>query len=456
MSPLFYTLLVGGIAIVLGILICLGILSVLGQLHLGDLFRKDRTGSSGSTSLYAIDSRRLRDIYTLISKITATLKYERVLEIALDLGSRVLATPNVPAERLVSAVLLFADSGTEHPVLTVGSARHFTQADLRVVLPGTSGLIGEAIKEGVPNSRTGLDKDPELSRIVALRNCGVAHCLPLRDGLDTYGVMLFAHTDPNFFTPSKRELLDIISNQAVIAIQNARLYNEIQNEKEKMIEIQEQEHKKLARDLHDGPTQTMAAIAMRLNFARRLLERDPHATAEELSKIEELARRTTREIRYMLFTLRPLELESQGLVGALQAMAEKTHDTYNQNVIVEADENIVSELEKSRQTIIFYIAEEAINNACKYAQASQIWVRMKNISPDTVLLEIEDDGVGFDKSSVEASTEQRGSLGMKNMSERAEMVNGVLRIDSTPGKGTLIRVVVPLSEEATEKLRRGG
>jgi signal transduction histidine kinase len=455
MSPLTYTLLVGGIALVVGIFLCLGILSAAGQLHIGDIFHTKSTGNYRGKPLYAIDYRRLREIYNLISKVTATLKYERVLEIALDLGSRVLATPNVPAERLVSAVLLFTESENEHPVLTVGSARHFPQSDMRVVLPGTSGLIGEVIKEGVAKSRNDLDKDPELSHIVALRSCGVAYCLPLRMELDTYGVILFAHSDPNFFTQSKCELLEIISHQSVIAIQNARLYNEIQQEKEKMIQIQEQEHRKLARDLHDGPTQAMAAIAMRLNFARRLLDRDPQATAEELSKIEELARRTTREIRHMLFTLRPLELESQGLIGALKAMAEKTHDTYNQNVIVEAEENVVSQLEKSRQTIIFYIAEEAINNACKYAQANNIWVRMKSINKDTILLEIQDDGVGFDKAIVEAATEQRGSLGLKNMSERTEMVNGIFRLDSAIGKGTIIRVVIPLSEEATERMRRG-
>jgi signal transduction histidine kinase len=158
----------------------------------------------------------------------------------------------------------------------------------------------------------------------------------------------------------------------------------------------------------------------------------------------------------MLFTLRPLELESQGLVGALKAMAEKTHDTYNQNVVVEAEENVVSQLEMGRQTIIFYIAEEAINNACKYAQANTIWVRMKNINKDTLLLEIQDDGIGFDKSSVETTREQRGSLGLKNMSERAEMVNGIFRLDSAVGKGTIIRVAIPLSEEAAERLRRGG
>ena len=449
-------LLVGAIGIFVGILLCLGILSATGHLHIGDLFHKPRAGLKGGEILWDIDYRRLRDIYILISKLTATLKYQRVLEIALDLGSRVLATPNIPAEKLASAVLLFAESDFEHPILTVGSARHFTQADLRVVLPGTSGLIGEVIAEGIPKIGNAIAKDPELSRIIALRTCGVAYCLPLRADLDTYGVLLFAHTDPNFFTQSKCELLEIISHQSVIAIQNARLYSDIQQEKERMIEIQEQEHRKLARDLHDGPTQSMAAIAMRLNFARRLLERDPKATADELTKIEELARRTTKEIRHMLFTLRPLELESQGLVGALKAMAEKTHETYGQNVIVEAEENVVSQLEMSRQTIIFYIAEEAINNACKYAQAEHIWVRMKEFNTDIVLLEIQDDGVGFDKNAVETNYEQRGSLGLKNMNERAEMVNGIYKLDSVVGKGTIIHVIIPLTEEATERLRRGG
>ena len=158
----------------------------------------------------------------------------------------------------------------------------------------------------------------------------------------------------------------------------------------------------------------------------------------------------------MLFTLRPLELESQGLIGALKAMAEKTHETYGQNVIVEAEESVITQLEMSKQTIIFYIAEEAINNACKYAQANHIWVRMKDYDKDLVLLEVQDDGVGFDKDHVESSYDQRGSLGLKNMNERTEMVNGIFSLDSEVGKGTTIRVLIPLTDEATERLRRGG
>src|SRR4030042_6918882 len=122
MSQFSYTLLVGAISIVVGILLCLGILSALGKLHSGNIFHNSQFGSKGGKTLWDIDYRRLRDIYNLISKLTATLKYERVLEIALDLGARVLATPNIPAEKLMSAVLLFTESDHEHPVLTVGSA----------------------------------------------------------------------------------------------------------------------------------------------------------------------------------------------------------------------------------------------------------------------------------------------------------------------------------------------
>jgi signal transduction histidine kinase len=452
MNPLGYTLLVGAIAIILGIILCLAVLAIFGQLNFGG--KRDSNG--GNKPIWDIDHRRLREIYNLISKLTSTLKYETVLEIALDLGSRVLATPHIPADRLVSAVLLFTQSGGERPNLTIGTSRRLPQPDMRAVLPGTSGLIGEVISEGLPKSTTEIASDPELSRLLGLRSCAVAYCLPLRSGLDTYGILLFAHPDKDFFTPSKCELLDIISHQAVIAIQNARLYSDLQREKEQMIEIQQQEHKKLARDLHDGPTQSMAAIAMRVNFARRLLERDPKATADELMKIEELARRTTKEIRYMLFTLRPLELESQGLVGALKAMAEKTHETYDQNVIVEGDENLISRLEMNKQPIIFYIAEEAINNACKYAQASHIWVRMREYDRDLLMLEVQDDGIGFERNGAEIASEKRGSLGLKNMKERAEMVDGIFRLESVVGKGTTIRVLIPLTSDAAERLHRGG
>lgn len=414
-----------------------------------------RQPGSGLRDPERTEREKRRAIFNLISALSASLNYQRVLDTALDLSASALTTQSVQADKLVSAVLLFAKQESRLPVLQVGSARRFTPADLRICLPGTNGLIGRSIDDGEPRLTKDVANDPELGRIVAVRTCQAAYSIPLRAGLDTYGVLLFAHPEPDFFNSERREILDIAGNQSVIAIQNARLFQDLEQEKERMMAIQEEARKKMARDLHDGPTQSVAAIAMRVNFARRLIERDTKAAADEMFKIEELARRTTKEIRHMLFTLRPLVLESQGLAAALESMAEKMHETYGQNVIIQADQNVVEELELGKQGVIFYIAEEAVNNSRKHAKAAHIWVRLKQAEPDLALLEVEDDGVGFDLQATDATYENRGSLGMVNMRERAELVNGLLQIESVGGKGTRIRLLIPLTEGAADRIRRG-
>lgn len=397
------------------------------------------------------EAERLRAIYELTSSLTATLTYKRVLDSALDLAYKAL-NPNVDPdevldERLVSAVLLFKSDE-----LTVGSARRFTSADMRAVLHGKDGVLKKLLDEGDTVFTTDIGYDPELGRIIALRSCSCAYGLPLRSGFNVYGAMLFAHPDSNYFTKERRDLLDIIGRQAVIAVQNASLYQDLVEEKERMVDVQEETRKKLARDLHDGPTQSVAAIAMRINLIRRMMAKNPKEAVDELQKIEDLAHRTTKEIRHMLFTLRPLILESQGLNAALQAMAEKMRETFAQNVVINVDETILENMEMGKQGVIFYIIEEAVNNARKHASAAHIWVRLRPFETDIALLEIEDDGVGFDVAAVHKSYDKRGSLGMVNLRERTELVTGLLNIDSAPGKGARIQVYIPLTEEAADHL----
>jgi signal transduction histidine kinase len=424
------------------------------------VMRKVKTGAESSPRLSSAALRKEREsrklIYDLISALSATLNYQRVLETSLDLSADTLKELDAPqVDQLFSAVLLFSGEDHRTPTLQIATARRLLPSDRGLQLPGTSGLLAQAIDEGTPILSRNLSADVELNRLASLRDCRSAFCLPLRAGLDAYGILLFAHPNVDFFTPDRREVLEIVAKQSVIAIQNARLYQDLEQEKNRMMEIQEESRKKLARDLHDGPTQSVSAIAMRVNFARRLMERDLKAASEELYKIEELARRTTKEIRHMLFTLRPLVLESQGLVATLESMAEKMKETFNQNVIIQADPRVVDALESSKQAVVFYIAEEAVNNARKHAQAKQIWVRLKMLREGLSLLEVEDDGVGFDVNSIGNSYDTRGSLGMINLRERTELVNGVLRIDSAPGRGTRVQVVIPLTEEAADRIRRG-
>src|SRR3970282_3665 len=206
--------------------------------------------------------------------------------------------------------------------------------------------------------------------------------------------------------------------------------------------IQEEARHKLARDLHDGPAQSIGAIAMRVNFARRLIARDPKSASDELFKIEELARRTSKEIRQMLFTLRPLILESEGLLAALKDLSRKFEEIHHQKVHIDVDPQIEAAMEVGKQGVVFFLVEEAVNNARKNAKAEHIWVRLERTGA-LARLEIEDNGAGFDVSAVQDNYEQRGSLGMVNLHERAEMVNGALKIESAGGNGTRISVDIP-------------
>lgn len=396
-----------------------------------------------------MENERWRALYELTSTLTGTLSYRRVLDSVLDLGYTAL-NPDPDSktdERLISAVLLFRGEK-----LIVGSARRFTNADQRVNFDAREGILKRVIDEGEAVLTTNVSYDPELGRVIALRNCTSAYCFPLRSGFNMYGTMLFSHADPNYFTRDRTDLLDMIGRQATIAVQNARLYQDLLEEKERMIEVHEEARKKLARDLHDGPTQSVAAMAMRINLTRRMFDKNAQMAKDELVKIEDLAHRTTKEIRHMLFTLRPLILESQGLTAALKSMAEKMRETFSQNVVIDINENIIENMEMGKQGVIFYIVEEAVNNARKHAAAPNIWVRLKHLDSGLALLEIQDDGVGFDPSSINSNYENRGSLGMINLRERTELVNGVLNIKSQPGNGTVIQVYIPVTEEASDRL----
>ncbi|MBL8051432.1 MAG: GAF domain-containing protein, partial [Anaerolineales bacterium] len=366
----------------------------------------------------AIQNERMRAIYELTSTLSSTLSYKRVLDSALDMSTAAL-NPDIEesvSDPLVGVVMLF-NAGK----LRIGSARRFTQADMRVTFDAAEGILKRALDEGEPITFKDIGYDPELGRVVALRNCTSGYCFPLRSGFNVYGVLLFAHPEPDYFTTERLKLLDIIGRQSVIAIQNARLYQDLLEEKERMAEVYEEARKKLARDLHDGPTQSVAAMAMRLNITKRMMSKDVKAASDEVTKLEELAHRTTKEIRHMLFTLRPLILESAGLGAAIQAMADKMMETFSQKVVVDIEERATQQLEMGKQGVIFYIVEEAVNNARKHASAETIAVKLRQVDAGVVLLEIIDNGVGFDVQSVTQNYDKRSSssLGMVNLRERA-------------------------------------
>lgn len=390
---------------------------------------------------------RFKLVYEMASAMSATLNYQRVLETILDisrLGFDDLA-PEHWGGRMgesVGLVLLYDKDGRLSPA----SYRNLVvSGDESRRIPGTAGIVGEAIGSARAIIGEGPAGDPELKEFESMRQARSMICVPLRAGFETYGAVLFASTKRNVYTNEHAELLTIFCNQATIALQNANLYQSLREERDKIIDKEEEARHKLARDLHDGPTQDVAAIAMRLNFARLLIERDPGRARAELERLEDLAHRTVKEIRSMLFTLRPIILETEGLVAALNQYAENLQENDGLPIKVLA-ENYQDRLDSETQGVVFAILEEAINNARKHAQASSIRVHLR-VEDDLFVGQVVDNGCGFDVEAVERNYGSRGSLGMINLRERAALVGGNLNVESSPGRGTRITLLVPVQEE---------
>ncbi|MEZ4516109.1 MAG: GAF domain-containing sensor histidine kinase [Chloroflexota bacterium] len=383
---------------------------------------------------------RARSLQTMASTLSATLSFERVVEQALDVCSLALEEMGIPRESLVGAVFLYED-GVLKPV----ARRRFLGHDAELAIPGTSGVIGAALSQAEPVVTNNPQDDPELMVYEAFGECLTAVCIPLRAGFQLFGAMVIGTDTAVQFDRDHFDLFESVGDQAVIALQNAQLYQRLEAEKQRLIDADEEARKELARDLHDGPTQTIAAMAMRINYARGLVDQDPERAKQELEKIESLVKKTSAEIRGMLFTLRPLVLETQGLGAAVDSLLKRYSETDGIEMRLIGAENGAL-LSKSAQSVVFPIIEEALNNARKYSRASLIEVRFWRAN-DLFAASVFDNGIGFDTYDVNRDYSTRGSLGMVNMRERAERINGSLRVESTPDSGTTVTLVVPIDKQ---------
>ncbi|MFW6097976.1 MAG: GAF domain-containing sensor histidine kinase [Chloroflexota bacterium] len=388
-------------------------------------------------------NRRARSLQAMASTLRATLSFERVVEAALDVCSLTLEETGVSANSLVGAVFLY-EADRLVPVAT----RSFLPHDHDQLIDGQKGIIAEALGEAEPTVTDAPQEDPELKKLIAFQDCKTVVCVPLRTGFQIFGAMVIGARQPVEFEQAHLDLFNSVGDHAVIALQNAKLYQDLKAEKQRIIEADEDARKELARDLHDGPTQSVAAIAMRVNFIRSLISRDPEQAIAELDKVERLARQTSQEIRGMLFTLRPLVLETEGLAAAIEAVISRIEHAHGLPIRLIGGET-GELLDDHAQSIVFSIVEEALSNARKYAEANLVEVRFWR-EEDLFVAQVKDDGVGFDVQSVNANYSTRGSLGMVNMRERAERVDGSVKVDSEPGKGTTVTLVIPLEKNRNQ------
>ena len=228
-----------------------------------------------------------------------------------------------------------------------------------------------------------------------------------------------------------------------VAGKNKNLCTDFQAELERVEGLAEAVQRQWARVLHDGAIQSVAAIAMRVSLARRMIERNVRSAEGEMKKVEELARSSTKEIRHLLFSLHPQSLQSSGLPAAFQDLAEQTKDAYGQILQLEIDAKALKQLDFRSQRALFYIALEGLNNALNHAQGGTIWLRAKPEGRDWVRLDVEDDGMGFETGDAKA---MEPGTGLWILRTRTEILGGTFEVISNLGSGTRLTVRIPVDE----------
>lgn len=213
----------------------------------------------------------------------------------------------------------------------------------------------------------------------------------------------------------------------------------------KIIQAQEEERKRVAREIHDGPAQVLANIIIRADICEKLLAaEDLEKAKEELRELKETVRQVLKEIRKIIYDLRPMALDDLGFIPALKRYVNQLQEEVDGDidlVILGEEGNIPRHLD----TILFRIVQEGLTNIKKHAGARNIKLKLE-AGQEHINILIIDDGKGFDVEEVMAGHKITSGFGLTSMKERVGLIGGKLEIDSKPGGGTKLFVRVPQSE----------
>ncbi|MFD2922562.1 sensor histidine kinase [Halobacillus naozhouensis] len=206
-----------------------------------------------------------------------------------------------------------------------------------------------------------------------------------------------------------------------------------------IIEAQEEERRRLSREIHDGPAQMLANVMLRSDLVERTFnERGIKEALDEMKNVRKLVRSALYEVRRIIYDLRPMALDDLGLVPTLKKYLATTEE-YNDIKISFTSIGKERRLESKYEVALFRLIQEAVQNAVKHAEPSKIHVAIE-MKPENANILIKDDGKGFDPS-----IKKEKSFGLMGMRERVDMVHGELKIDSSKGQGTIVMIQIPIT-----------
>ncbi|MCJ7824786.1 MAG: GAF domain-containing sensor histidine kinase, partial [Anaerolineales bacterium] len=378
---------------------------------------------------------RVKELATLLSvsqEVTSTLELEPLLNQILDELKKVVYYDVATVRRLIRGNMelkahrwLFPQEGRPSPNLPVADIpilREMVQTQKAILANDHQfdpGIVGD--KELYRGNLTG----------EVLQASRTLMCVPLVIKDETIGMLILGHHQPNTWGEEEKGLVQAFANQAAVAIVNAELY-------EKAGEAATlEERTRLARELHDSATQSLYSATLFSEAGKELAAAGDIDSAQHyLTRVGEVVHQALKDMRLLVFQLRPPVLEKEGLVMALQHRLDAVEKRAGMDARLISDQ--LPRLSDPVSEELYSITIEALNNVLKHAQADTVRITIR-CEEGNVDLEVRDDGQGFDPQDA-----YNGGMGLTNMAERAEKLGADLTIDASPDKGTSIRVIVPL------------
>jgi signal transduction histidine kinase len=295
------------------------------------------------------------------------------------------------------------------------------------------GPIGQVAESGKPLVSINPEREVGFFRYEVIESglCCVA-CIPMVTRGSVVGVMCVAAKEPQNFNERVLDLLLSLGTWAGLSIENVRLGRQSR----RLAVLEERE--RIGMDLHDGIIQSIYAVGLALDYARSTVDEDPMASRGKINQAIEDLDRTIRDIRSYILDLRPRQFRGEDLMQGLEKLVDEFNANSRSQAILIGPRNGLADLPTANATALFHICQEALANAAKHAKAGLIDVHLVT-SEERVLLEVTDDGLGFDLRKMSVTL----GHGLSNMHFRAHKVGGDVEITSEPGSGTTVMAWVP-------------
>ncbi|MFN2244157.1 MAG: GAF domain-containing protein [Anaerolineae bacterium] len=312
-----------------------------------------------------------------------------------------------------------------------------------VTVSKEEGVSGQVITTGRP---TVIDNYKTYhQRVPAFAEAGLTSVatVPIVSGDRTFGALsVLSIEQAKGYSEREMDVLTAIGRQAGIAIENAYLYENMRFYARKITQAQENERKRIARELHDDTIQSLIAISRRLEALSTSEPDLPDTAAERIHELQHTTSDVINRVRRFSQDLRPSTLDYLGLVPTLEELVGtiNRHDGLRAELWIHGDQRrLSSEVELT----LFRIVQEALNNVIKHADADRV-VTVVEMTDSNITVTVQDDGKGFQPSSLAEHPATASRLGLLGMQERARLLGGMLAIDSTPEQGTKVTVSVPV------------